>query len=153
MVPKRSTKRPLRTFQNTYWYFFFFDCQNDCRALLVLTGWKGLPWWISGKESACNGAGSIPGLGRSPGEGNSYPILYSGLEDSTDSTVSGVAKSRTRLSGFHFHFLMMDTEMGRDLSTLQGAVGPQAHPLPTAGPQVLHLQRKEDATQLRSGRF
>ena len=33
---------------------------------------KGLPWWLSGKESACNvkDQGSIPGLGRSPGEGN-----------------------------------------------------------------------------------
>ena len=51
--------------------------------------------------------GSIPGLGRSPGEGNSYPLHYSGLENSMDrgawqATVHGVAKSRTRLSDFHF---------------------------------------------------
>ena len=40
----------------------------------------------AGKESACNvgDLGSIPGLGRSPGEGNSYPLQYSGLENSTD---------------------------------------------------------------------
>ena len=39
-----------------------------------------------GKESACNAGdlGSIPGLGRSPGEGNSYPLQYPGLENSVD---------------------------------------------------------------------
>ena len=46
--------------------------------------------------------GSIPGLGRSPGEGNGYPLQYSGLENSMDYTVHGVAKSRTRLSDFPF---------------------------------------------------
>ena len=37
-----------------------------------------------GKESTCNKGdwGSIPGLGRSPGEGNGYPLQYSGLENS-----------------------------------------------------------------------
>ena len=52
---------------------------------------------LSGKESACNAGdlGSIPGLGRSPGEGNVYPLQYSGLENSMDSIVHGVAKSRT----------------------------------------------------------
>ena len=54
-----------------------------------------------GKESACNAGdlGSIPGLGRSPGEGKGYPLQYSGLENSMD-TVHGVTKSRTRLSDF-----------------------------------------------------
>ena len=54
------------------------------------------------KESACNAGdlGLIPGLGRSPGEGNSYPVQYSGLEISMDrgawrATVLGVAKSQT----------------------------------------------------------
>ena len=39
-----------------------------------------------GKESACNAGdlGSIPGLGRFPGEGNSYQLQYSGLENSLD---------------------------------------------------------------------
>ena len=39
----------------------------------------GLPWWLRGKESACNmgDLGSIPGLGRSPGEGNGNPLQYS----------------------------------------------------------------------------
>ena len=46
--------------------------------------------------------GLIPGLGRSPEEWNSYPLQYSGLENSMDYTVHGVAKSWTRLSNFHF---------------------------------------------------
>ena len=39
-----------------------------------------------GKESACNARdlGSLPGLGRTSGEGNSYPLQYSGLENSMD---------------------------------------------------------------------
>ena len=51
----------------------------------------------AGKESACNAGdlGSIPGLGRSPGEGNSYLLQYSGLENSMDCIVHGVTKSRT----------------------------------------------------------
>ena len=55
-----------------------------------------------GKASACNAGdlGSIPGLGRSPGEGNGNPLQYSGLENSMDCIVHGVAKSRTRLSDF-----------------------------------------------------
>ena len=46
----------------------------------------GVPGGSDGKESARNGGdlGSIPGLGRSPGEGNSYPLQYSGLENSMD---------------------------------------------------------------------
>ena len=40
----------------------------------------------------------IPGLGRSPGEGNDYPLQYSGLENSMDCIVYGVSKSRTGLS-------------------------------------------------------
>ena len=56
------------------------------------------------KESTCNvgDLGLIPGLGRSPGEGNSYPLQYSGLEKSMDCIVHGVTKSQTRLSDFHF---------------------------------------------------
>ena len=46
--------------------------------------------------------GLIPGLERSPGEGNSYPLQYSGLDNSMDYIVHGVAKSRIRLSDFHF---------------------------------------------------
>ena len=40
----------------------------------------------AGKEATCNAGdlGLIPGLGRSPGEGNGYPLQYSGLENSMD---------------------------------------------------------------------
>ena len=48
--------------------------------------------------------GSIPGLGRSPGEGKGYPLQYYGLENSMDSTVLGLAKSQTQVNDFHFHF-------------------------------------------------
>ena len=46
----------------------------------------GFPCGSAGKESACNARdmGSIPGLGRSPGEGNGYPLQYSCLENSMD---------------------------------------------------------------------
>ena len=66
----------------------------------------GFPGGSAGKDSACNAGdlGSIPGLGRSPGEGHGNPLQYSGLENSTDCIVHGVAKSRTRLSNFHLHF-------------------------------------------------
>ena len=52
--------------------------------------------------------GSVPGLGRFPGEGKGYPLQYSSLENPMDrgpwkATVLGVIKSRTRLSDFHFH--------------------------------------------------
>ena len=58
----------------------------------------------AGKESACSAGdlGLIPGLRRSPGEGNSYPLQYSGLENSMECIVHRVTKSRTRLSDFHF---------------------------------------------------
>ena len=66
----------------------------------------GFPCDIAGKESACNAGdlGSIPGLGRSSGEGKGYPLQYSGLENSTDCIVHAVTKSQTQLSDFHFYF-------------------------------------------------
>ena len=64
----------------------------------------GFPCGSAGKESAGNAGdlGSIPGLGRYPGEGKGYPFLYSGLENSMDCIVHGVTKSQTQLSDFHF---------------------------------------------------
>ena len=60
----------------------------------------GFPDSAVGKESTCNAGdpGSIPGLGRSPGEGKSYPFQYSGLENSKDCRVHEVTKSQTQLS-------------------------------------------------------
>ena len=65
------------------------------------------PGGSNGKESACNAGdtGSIPGLGKSSGEGNGYPLQYSGLENSMDCRVHGIAKSQTQLSDFHFLML------------------------------------------------
>ena len=67
------------------------------------------PCGSAGKESSCNAGdlGSIPGLGRFPGEGKGYPLQYSGLENSMDDIVHGVAKSQTQLSDFHFHFHLL----------------------------------------------
>ena len=64
------------------------------------------PCVLAGKESACNvgDLGSIPGLGRAPGERKGYPLQYSGLENSMDCIVHGVAMSWAQLSDFHFHF-------------------------------------------------
>ena len=66
---------------------------------------RGFPGGSEGKASAYNAGdlGSTPGLGRSYGEGNSYPLQYSGLENSMDCIVHGVTKSWTPLGNFHFH--------------------------------------------------
>ena len=65
---------------------------------------EGFPGSSAGKESiySVGDLGSIPGLGRSTGEGISYPLQYSSLENSMDCVVHGVTKSQTRLSDFHF---------------------------------------------------
>ena len=64
---------------------------------------RGFPCGLAGKESSCSAGdlGLIPGLGRSPGEGKGF-LQYSGLENSIDYIVHGVAKSQTQLSDFHF---------------------------------------------------
>ena len=67
-----------------------------------LSSFQGFPGSSAGKASACNvgDLGSIPGSGRSPGEGKGYPLQYCGLENSMDYVVHGVAKSWTQLSDF-----------------------------------------------------
>ena len=80
-----------------------------------------LPGGSEDKASACNAGdlGSIPGLGRSPGEGIGNPLQYSCLENPMDrgawwATVHGVAKSRTRLSNFtHITHTTSPTESKR----------------------------------------
>ena len=74
---------------------------------------SGFPGGSEVKASACKAGdlGSIPGLGRSPGEGNGNPLQYSCLENPMGggawwATVHGVAKSRTRLSDFTFTFIL-----------------------------------------------
>ena len=60
----------------------------------------GLPWWLSGKESACSAGdpGLVPGSGRSPGEGNSNPLQCS-------------AKCWMWLSNYHFHFFAVQKDL------------------------------------------
>ena len=66
---------------------------------------KGFPDSSVGKDFASSAGepSSIPGSGRSTGEGIDYPLQYSGLENSMDCIVHGVAKSWTRMSDFYTH--------------------------------------------------
>ena len=76
---------------------------EQLRDILLIGWWLGFPGG-SVEESACNAGdlGSIPGLGRSPGEGKGYPLQYSDLENSMDHIVYGGHKELTRLSDFHY---------------------------------------------------
>ena len=83
------------------------DTRSEATAVILGRSWRkdrlptpvflGFPIGSAGKESSCNAGdlGSIPGLGRAPGEGNGYPFQYSGLENSMDCRIHGVAKSWT----------------------------------------------------------
>ena len=74
------------------------DCESESE--------KGFPGASASKESDRNAGalGLILGLGSFPGEGKCYPLQYSGLENSMNCIVHGVAKSWTWLSDFHFDF-------------------------------------------------
>ena len=95
-----------------------------------LLGHMGFPGGSAGKESICNAGdlGSVPGLGRSPGEGTGYPLQYSGLENSMDCIVYGVIKSWTRLTDFHFHDNFISSIL-RNLHTVlhSGCIGLHSH--------------------------
>ena len=77
--------------QNNIW--------SDIKVVNLVSS-VGFPSSSAGKEYTCNvgDLGWIPGLGRSSREGKVYPLQYSGLENSMDSIVHGVAKSQTWLS-------------------------------------------------------
>ena len=67
---------------------------------LTTSVFLGFPCGPAGKESTRN----LGDLGSIPGEGNGYPLQFSGMENSMDYTVHGVCiKSQTQLSNFHFH--------------------------------------------------
>ena len=104
----------------------------------------GFPGGSDIKESACNAGhpGSIPGLGRSPGEGNGTPLQYSCLENPVDggawwAAVHGVPKSPTRLSNFTFtfHFNALEKEMATHSSVLAWRIPGMGEPggLPSMG--------------------
>ena len=76
-----------------------FDNKIYLRTVMSDIGVEG-----ARKETACNAGdlGSIPGMGRSPGEENGYPLQSSDLENSMGCIVHGVAKGWPPLSDFHF---------------------------------------------------
>ena len=74
--------------------------------MLPTSVFLGFPGGSAGKESTCNvgDLGSIPALRRSLGEGKSYPLQYSGLENSMESIVHGVTESWTGLSDLQLDY-------------------------------------------------
>ena len=94
------TLSPKFTGAGDSWRSFYFALTSPC--LFTSTRIYGGLGGPAGKESACNAGdlGSVPGLGRSPGEGHGNPLQCSGLENSMDCIVHGVTKSRTWLTDF-----------------------------------------------------
>ena len=90
-----------------WWMNGYTKCGVSTRWNII----QGFSCGSAGKEPACNvgDLGSIPGLGRSPGEGKGYPLQYSGLENSMDCIVHGVAKSWTWLSNLQKEKKTSDT--------------------------------------------
>ena len=80
----------------------------------------GFPTGWAGKESACNGIDLhlIHGLERSSGDGNGYPLQYSGLENFMDCIVHGIIKGQIGLNDFLFFFFFFCCVGRRSLSHL-----------------------------------
>ena len=99
-LKKSNPTKTKQKYQST-----FFTCYFTGSSIRM-----GFPDSSVGKESVCNAGDPswIPGLGRSAGEGEGYPLQYSGLENSTDCTVHGVAKCWTWLRDFHFQFFQVN---------------------------------------------
>ena len=88
-------------------HFYFVD-KFICSSFKIACI-RGFPESSVVKESTCNAGDPslIPESGRSPGEGNGCPLQCSGLENSMDCIVHGVAKSRARLSSFHLDLVCL----------------------------------------------
>ena len=86
-------------------------------CILNIKIFKYFLYGSSGKESACNA--EHLGWEDTPGEGKGYPLQYSGLENSMDCIVHGVAKSWTQLSNFHFQESYEDPNFSTSLSNGQ----------------------------------
>ena len=80
-----NTERYLKV-NSGLWVIMIFQCMLKLSQIIYIWGFPGV---LAGKESTCNvgDLGLIPGLGRSLGEGNGYPLQYSGLENSMDSSM------------------------------------------------------------------
>ena len=118
--------RLVGTFGNSNWKAWADGHLIFTRSLRA----EGFLRGSAGKESACDVGhlGSVPGLGRSRGEGNSYPLKNSGLENSMDCIVHRVAKSWTRLSNFHFSLPFSKCpQVGPGKSIQNGADSQEAH--------------------------
>ena len=98
---------PTEFLPQTYKYCSYWKCLSAwTKAILLISSiiaHLGFPGGLAGQESACNvgDLSLIPGLGRFPGERKGYPLQYSGLKNSMDCSVHGVAKSWTRLNDSH----------------------------------------------------
>ena len=86
------------------WFSFWVGKIPWRRDKLPTPVFLDFPCGSAGKKSACSAGdlGSIPGSGRSCGEGIGYPLQYSDLENSMDCIIHWVTKSRTHLSDFHY---------------------------------------------------
>ena len=91
---------------------------NSCDLEKVTHFTQGFPGGSQGKASACNGGGlgSIPGSGRSPGEGNGHPLKYFCLKNSMDggawwATVHGVTNSQMLTEQLHFPSFFLHTSL------------------------------------------
>ena len=96
----------------------FWMLEVAIKEIWVPVDLQTFPCGSAVKESACNAGdlGSIPGLGRSPGDGKGYPLQYSGLENFMDYTVCRVTKNQTWLSDFHLHLTFkLDQGIGDSL--------------------------------------
>ena len=100
-------------------------CFQDVRGfqeyqIYMVSKNKDFPCGSAGEGSTCNvgDVSSMPGLGRSPGEGKGYPLQYSVLGNSMNSIVHGVKKSQTRLSAFHFRPSLV-AELVKNLPAMQ----------------------------------
>ena len=89
LIPHMSEILQYIFFSNLFHFHSTFKAHPYCcrwQAFICFYGWLGFPHSSVGKESACNARdlGSIPGSGRSPGEGNGSPLQYSCLENPMD---------------------------------------------------------------------
>ena len=94
---------------------------SQCKGLGLIAS-RDFPGGSDSKESACNAGdlGSVPGSGRSPGEGNGYPLQYSCLENSMDMEPGGLQsmqsqRIRHNLVTNNFTFRELDPTRHKDL--------------------------------------